>query len=52
SGIEAIAWSAIEANVGIICASLMALKPWVIRFFPRLLEDSGPPSYSTTLPTY
>ncbi|TKA66173.1 hypothetical protein B0A49_09140 [Cryomyces minteri] len=52
SGIEAIAWSAIEANVGIICASLMALKPCVVRFFPRLLEDSGPPNYSTTLPTY
>jgi hypothetical protein len=30
-------WSSIETTVGIICASLPALRPLVVRIFPRLL---------------
>ncbi|KAF1813867.1 hypothetical protein P152DRAFT_382571, partial [Eremomyces bilateralis CBS 781.70] len=37
AGVAAVVWSAVEANVGIICASLISLKPLVQRFFPRLL---------------
>ncbi|KAF2140161.1 uncharacterized protein K452DRAFT_351978 [Aplosporella prunicola CBS 121167] len=38
SGATLIVWSAVEANVGIICASLMALKPLLAKFFPRFLD--------------
>jgi len=34
----AAAWSAIELNVGIICASLPSLKSMVTRYFPRFLS--------------
>lgn len=44
-----IVWSAVEANVGIICASLLALKPLLLHIFPKVLEESAPPRYSTTL---
>lgn len=44
-----IVWSAVEANVGIICASLLALKPLLMEVFPRLMEESEPPRHSTTL---
>ncbi|KAH7054379.1 hypothetical protein B0J12DRAFT_545431, partial [Macrophomina phaseolina] len=37
AGIAAIVWSTIESNVGIICASLMVMKPLVMKVFPRLL---------------
>ncbi|KAF2841338.1 hypothetical protein M501DRAFT_905721, partial [Patellaria atrata CBS 101060] len=37
SGVAAITWSAVEANVGIVCASLMAIKPLIMRFFPGLM---------------
>ena len=33
-------WSNIEVNVGIICASLPAVKPVVSRFFPHLLSSN------------
>ncbi|KAK5139422.1 hypothetical protein LTR04_003589, partial [Oleoguttula sp. CCFEE 6159] len=33
-------WSAIEVNVGIMCACVPALKPLVSRFMPHLLRDS------------
>jgi hypothetical protein len=33
-------WSNIEVNVGIICASLPAIKPVVSRFFPHLLSSN------------
>ena len=32
-------WSAIEVNVGIICASLPSLKAAITRFFPRLFSS-------------
>ncbi|KAK3714179.1 hypothetical protein LTR37_007981 [Vermiconidia calcicola] len=34
-------WSAVEVNVGIMCACVPGLKPLVARFLPRLLRDSG-----------
>jgi fucose permease len=34
-------WSAIEVNVGIMCACVPGLKPLVSRFLPRLLRDVG-----------
>ncbi|KAK4544171.1 hypothetical protein LTR36_004381 [Oleoguttula mirabilis] len=40
SGIWAIVWSTVEANVGIICACLLALKPLVVMLFPKLLEEN------------
>jgi hypothetical protein len=36
SGYWAVTWSVVEANVGIICASLLALRPLVVMLFPRL----------------
>ncbi|USW51511.1 hypothetical protein Slin15195_G048300 [Septoria linicola] len=39
SGIWAIVWSAVEANVGIICACLLSLKALVTKLFPRLLDE-------------
>ncbi|KAI9712328.1 MAG: hypothetical protein M1820_001541 [Bogoriella megaspora] len=51
SGVAAITWSAVEANTGIICASLLALKPWLVRFFPRLLSPKEPASQCMRLPT-
>jgi len=50
SGVAAVTWSAIEANVGIICASLMALKPLVMRMFPTLMADPKPPRHAMSLP--
>ncbi|KAK0356747.1 hypothetical protein LTR59_000971 [Friedmanniomyces endolithicus] len=60
SGIWAIIWSAVEANVGIICACLLALKPLIGRLWPgsSLVADGGssegcvvvPPRYSMRLP--
>lgn len=40
SGIRAISWSVVEANVGIICACLIALRPLVARILPRCVEGS------------
>ncbi|KAB8606244.1 hypothetical protein FH972_025874 [Carpinus fangiana] len=34
-------WSAIEVNVGIMCACVPALKPLVTRFLPRWISDSS-----------
>lgn len=50
SGVWAIIWSAVEANVGIICASLLALKPLFAKIFPKLMEEIKPPRHSTRLP--
>ncbi|KAJ9619568.1 hypothetical protein H2203_008348 [Taxawa tesnikishii (nom. ined.)] len=33
-------WSAIEVNVGIMCACVPALKPLVSRFMPHMLRDN------------
>ena len=37
-------WSAIEVNVGIMCACVPGLKPLVSRFMPNLLKGSEDPS--------
>ena len=50
AGVWAIIWSAVEANVGIICASLLALKPLLNHLYPRLLEHNEPPKHSMRLP--
>jgi hypothetical protein len=34
-------WAHVETSVGVICASLPAIKPLIIRFAPRLLMSSG-----------
>jgi len=34
-------WSAIEVNVGIMCACVPALKPLVSRYMPKMLRDDG-----------
>lgn len=44
-------WSAIEAHVGIICASLMALKPLVVRYYPTLLTDNETPQHAMHIRT-
>lgn len=50
SGIWAIIWSAVEANVGIICASLLALKCLIVRIFPNAMQESQLPSHHMRLP--
>jgi hypothetical protein len=50
SGIQAITWSAIEVNIGIICASLIALKPLLARFCPRMLDEVDVPKHCMRLP--
>ncbi|KAF2095893.1 hypothetical protein NA57DRAFT_78668 [Rhizodiscina lignyota] len=50
ASVGSVTWSAIEANVGIICACLMAMKPLVTKFFPNLLIDKQPPSHHMRLP--
>ena len=48
SGAEAVLWSSLEMNVGIMCASLLALKPLVTKVLPSWLgtrddgRDQGP----------
>lgn len=51
SGIWAIIWSTVEANVGIICASLLALKPLVAIVFPRIMKDTEIPKHCLRLST-
>jgi hypothetical protein len=46
-----VTWSMVEANVGIICASMLALKPLIIYFFPQATKDRQPPRWSLTLNT-
>jgi hypothetical protein len=50
SGVWAIIWSAVEANVGIICASILALKPLAAKLFPSIMEERKPPKHSMRLP--
>ncbi|KAJ9318735.1 hypothetical protein DTO271D3_865 [Paecilomyces variotii] len=38
-------WSAIEVNVGMICACVPSLKPLVSRIFPRMLRDTDEVTY-------
>jgi hypothetical protein len=39
-------WSAVEVNVGIICACIPTLKPLFNEILPRLLHDSNDPVHS------
>ncbi|EME43579.1 hypothetical protein DOTSEDRAFT_174493 [Dothistroma septosporum NZE10] len=50
SGIWAVTWSAVEANVGVICASLLALKAFIVKLFPSLMEESRLPRHQMRLP--
>ena len=43
-------WTVVEVNIGIICASLIALKPLLLHFCPRLLNDTSVPSHCLRLP--
>ena len=49
SSADAVTWSMVEANTGIICASLIALKPLIVYLFPKNTEVRQPPRYSMTL---
>lgn len=40
-------WSAIECNIGVVCASLPTFKPLIDRFFPALMGHSRGPSKLT-----
>ncbi|KAG9810303.1 hypothetical protein KCU68_g21005, partial [Aureobasidium melanogenum] len=51
SSAEAVTWSMVEANVGIICASLLALKPLIAYLFPQATKERQPPRWSLTLNT-
>ncbi|KAI5211661.1 ribosomal protein L27 [Aureobasidium subglaciale] len=51
SSAEAVTWSMVEANVGIICASLLALKPLIVHLFPKSTKERQPPRWSLTLNT-
>lgn len=44
-------WSAVEANVGIICASLILIKPLLQKVFPNMLSSSAPSRRNLHLPT-
>lgn len=44
--ILAAAWSAVEANVAIICASLPSLKACISRLFPRFFTITGDRTYT------
>lgn len=46
SAIWAVVWSAVEANVGIICASLLSLKPLVVKYFPAVAVETQVPKHS------
>jgi fucose permease len=39
-------WSAVEVNIGIMCANVPGLKPLVSRFMPYILRDKGENSRS------
>jgi hypothetical protein len=39
SGTYAVAWSAIEVNIAIICASLLVMKPLFARFVPAIVSE-------------
>jgi hypothetical protein len=45
-----VTWSAIEVNIGIICASLIALKPLLAHFCPCLLDETDIPKHCMRLP--
>jgi fucose permease len=42
-------WSAVEVNLGIVCACVPSLKPLFLRFIPTFVKDAGTsPGESTT----
>jgi fucose permease len=43
----ALMWSAVEVNVGIICACIPTLKPLIKRILPAMLTDHSENSYGT-----
>lgn len=49
AGTNALTWSTIEANTGIICASFLALKPLFAKLFPRFMSVGGIAKHSTAL---
>ncbi|GAB7351069.1 hypothetical protein MBLNU459_g1546t1 [Dothideomycetes sp. NU459] len=49
TSVDAITWSSVEANTGIVCASLLALKPLLLKLCPALMRERGPPRHSNTL---
>jgi len=51
SGLWAIILSAFEANVGIVCACLLSLKPLAAKIFPGMMEETLPAKHSMQLPT-
>ncbi|KAK5111332.1 hypothetical protein LTR62_005172 [Meristemomyces frigidus] len=51
AGVWAVIWSVVVANVGIICASLLALRPLLDLWLPGLMHDEQPPRHSMRLPT-
>jgi uncharacterized membrane protein len=42
-------WSAVEVNVGIICACVPSLKPLVSRILPSMIRDTGDDSGKSTM---
>ncbi|KAH6665401.1 hypothetical protein B0J14DRAFT_660576 [Halenospora varia] len=50
--LNAAMWSAIEANTGIICASLQTVRPVVARIFPRIFATSRNTSKASQLSTF
>ncbi|KAE9988634.1 putative inositol polyphosphate 5-phosphatase [Venturia inaequalis] len=46
-----VTWSAAEANVGIICASLILIKPLLQKWFPNMLSSPAPSRRNLRLPT-
>lgn len=46
---DAFAWSTVEANTGIVCASVLALKPLFVKLFPRFMRAGGTAKHSTVL---
>ncbi|KJZ75160.1 hypothetical protein HIM_05354 [Hirsutella minnesotensis 3608] len=41
SGVDIAIWSGLEINVAIICASVPALKPLFVKFFPQMISSLG-----------
>jgi len=37
-------WSAVEVNLGIVCACVPSLKPLFLRFLPSFIKDAGDPN--------
>ncbi|KAH8655106.1 hypothetical protein BGZ60DRAFT_435500 [Tricladium varicosporioides] len=50
--LNAALWSAIEANTGIICASLQTVRPVVARLFPRIFATSRNATKASQLSTF